>query len=106
MPMPKAPAAGSDREELEKRIDSIEKPSASVIVVRFMLACLDRVDGAETSIVDIFRRYERWSQQHHPLAERLDMQAFAEQFTHRCRKAGFEMRRIETLYCVGLALTA
>ena len=108
--MPKTPAAVSVRlEELERRIDSMEKllkPSASVIVGRFMMACLKHDDGAETSCLDIFHRYEHWCREHYPLVERLDIQAFNEQFARYCKIGGLEMGRIETLYCFGLALSS
>src|SRR5262245_41900071 len=59
MQMPKAPAWVSDRlEEHERRLDSIEKPSASLLVGRFMMARLKRDDGAATACQDIFARYE------------------------------------------------
>jgi hypothetical protein len=50
--MLKAPASVSDRlEELEKRLDSIEKravPSAKATVTRFFVACMHRDEGAAT----------------------------------------------------------
>ena len=105
--MPRAPASVSDQlKKLEKRLDSMEKPSASVIVGRFLLACLEPADGVETSAVDIFHRYERWCREHHPLVGPVDMQAFAEHFGHRCRNTSIETRRIETLYYVGVAISA
>ena len=107
--MPNAPASVSDRlEELEKRLENLEKrllPSSNAIVGRFMLACLDRADGAETSAVDIFDRYVRWSREHYPLNEPLDIEGFSEQLAHHCKKAGLKMRRIKTLYCIGVAFS-
>lgn len=108
--MLKAPASVSDRlEELEKRLDSMEKrlvPSAKAIVTRFFVACLDRDDGAETSVVDIFDRYERWCWRNYPLDEPLDLEPFVEQFARCCKKAGIEMGRVDALYCFGLAFSA
>jgi hypothetical protein len=110
MHMQQAPASVSDRlEELEKRLDSVEKrllPTANVIVKRFFLACTEPCDGAETAAVDIFHRYERWCREHYPLDKLLDIKAFGEQFDRCCRLAGIETRRIKTLYYVDVALCA
>jgi hypothetical protein len=110
MRMQEAPASVTDRlEELEKRLDSVEKrvlPTANAIVTRFFVACAHRDDGAETSVVDIFPRYERWCREHYPLDEPLDIAAFREQFVRCCKKAGIETGRVDALYCFGLALSA
>jgi hypothetical protein len=107
MHMPRAPASVFDRlEKLEQRLDNLETrllPTHKVIVARFIMACLDPNDRAETSCVDIFHRYERWCREHYPLVKPLDIQAFNEQFAHFCKIAGLEMGRIDTLYCFGLA---
>ena len=110
MLMPKTPAAVSDRlEELEKRLASIEKrvvPSPEAIVTRFFMACTHRDDGAETSVLDIFPKYERWCREHYPLDKPLDVAAFREQFARCCGKAGIEIGRVDALYCFGLAFSA
>jgi hypothetical protein len=81
-------------------------PAADVDTVgRCMLACLKREEGTETTASAIFARYQRWCEEQ-GLAP-LPMQAFAEQFAQRCKRAGIKTRRSESkVYCVNIALSA
>ena len=74
-------------------------------VGRCMLTCLRREEGAEIAASTIFARYKRWCEEQS--VPPLPMQAFAEQFAQRCRKAGIKTRSNDNkVYCVNIALSA
>jgi hypothetical protein len=81
-------------------------PAADVDTVgRCMIACLKREEGGETPASAVYLRYKRWCDEQSVAP--LPMQAFAEQFAQRCRKAGIRTRRDENkAYCVNIALSA
>lgn len=111
---PRPPATRAIEQELQPATRAIAGvqlarpalPAADVDTVgRCMIACLKREEGAEMPASAVYLRYKRWCDEQSVAP--LPMQAFAEQFAQRCRKAGIRTRRDENkVYCLNIGLSA